>query len=210
MRSDGAIFKGLAIAPTSGGDRLYATDFHNGKVDVFNEQVPPREHAGGVRGPEHPRGATRRSGSRRRQQDRRHLCEAGRRRRGRRGGRRLRVRRHVRQVREAAPADRLDGCARRAVGDRMGSRQLRRVQRRPADRELRRRHDQRLQAGVERDVRLRGQPAAPKRQRDGDRRGCGRSSSATATRPVPRTACSSPRVRTARTHGLFGSIEAQS
>jgi len=27
-----AIFKGLAIA----GDRLYATDFHNGQVDVFN------------------------------------------------------------------------------------------------------------------------------------------------------------------------------
>jgi uncharacterized protein (TIGR03118 family) len=29
---DDAIFKGLAIA----GDRLYATDFHNGKVDVFD------------------------------------------------------------------------------------------------------------------------------------------------------------------------------
>ena len=30
--AEGAIFKGLAIA----GDRLYATDFHNGRVDVFN------------------------------------------------------------------------------------------------------------------------------------------------------------------------------
>jgi uncharacterized protein (TIGR03118 family) len=29
---DGAVFKGLAIA----GDRLYATDFHNGQVDVFD------------------------------------------------------------------------------------------------------------------------------------------------------------------------------
>ena len=29
---EGAVFKGLAIA----GDRLYATDFHNGKVDVFD------------------------------------------------------------------------------------------------------------------------------------------------------------------------------
>src|SRR5437016_12349105 len=29
---DGAVFKGLAIA----GDRLYATDFHNGRVDVFD------------------------------------------------------------------------------------------------------------------------------------------------------------------------------
>jgi uncharacterized protein (TIGR03118 family) len=32
-----AIFKGLAIASTSGGDFLYATDFHNGRVDVFDE-----------------------------------------------------------------------------------------------------------------------------------------------------------------------------
>jgi uncharacterized protein (TIGR03118 family) len=31
-----ASYKGLAIASTSGGDRLYATDFHNGRVDVFN------------------------------------------------------------------------------------------------------------------------------------------------------------------------------
>ena len=32
----GAIFKGLAIADTSRGQRLYATDFHHGKVDVWN------------------------------------------------------------------------------------------------------------------------------------------------------------------------------
>jgi len=31
-----AVFKGLAIASTSGGDRLYATDFHNARVDVFD------------------------------------------------------------------------------------------------------------------------------------------------------------------------------
>jgi uncharacterized protein (TIGR03118 family) len=30
--SEGAVYKGLAIA----GDRLYAADFHNGRVDVFN------------------------------------------------------------------------------------------------------------------------------------------------------------------------------
>jgi uncharacterized protein (TIGR03118 family) len=30
----GAIYKGLAVSPT--GDRLYATDFHNGRVDVFD------------------------------------------------------------------------------------------------------------------------------------------------------------------------------
>jgi uncharacterized protein (TIGR03118 family) len=35
--SEGAIYKGLAIASTAAGDRLYATDFHNGQVDVFND-----------------------------------------------------------------------------------------------------------------------------------------------------------------------------
>ena len=33
---DGAIYKGLAIADTSAGPRLYAADFHNAKVDVFD------------------------------------------------------------------------------------------------------------------------------------------------------------------------------
>jgi len=32
----GAIYKGLAIANTAGGPRLYATDFHNGRVDVWD------------------------------------------------------------------------------------------------------------------------------------------------------------------------------
>ena len=32
----GAIYKGLAIASTPAGDRLYATDFHNARVDVFD------------------------------------------------------------------------------------------------------------------------------------------------------------------------------
>ena len=31
-----AIYKGLAIASTAQGSRLYATDFHNGRVDVFD------------------------------------------------------------------------------------------------------------------------------------------------------------------------------
>jgi uncharacterized protein (TIGR03118 family) len=36
-RSDvGAIYKGLAIADTAAGPRLYAADFHNARVDVFN------------------------------------------------------------------------------------------------------------------------------------------------------------------------------
>ena len=34
--SDNAVFKGLAISNGSAGPRLYATDFHNGRVDVFD------------------------------------------------------------------------------------------------------------------------------------------------------------------------------
>ena len=34
--SVGAIYKGLALATTAAGDRFYATDFHNGRVDVFD------------------------------------------------------------------------------------------------------------------------------------------------------------------------------
>jgi uncharacterized protein (TIGR03118 family) len=34
----GAVFKGLAIASTRFGTFLYATDFHNGRVDVFNSR----------------------------------------------------------------------------------------------------------------------------------------------------------------------------
>jgi uncharacterized protein (TIGR03118 family) len=32
----GAVYKGLAIASTGGNNFLYATDFHNNKIDVFN------------------------------------------------------------------------------------------------------------------------------------------------------------------------------
>ena len=34
--SVGAIYTGLAIASTAGGDQLYAADFHNARVDVFD------------------------------------------------------------------------------------------------------------------------------------------------------------------------------
>jgi len=56
MRSDNAIFKGLAIASTAQGDRLYATDFHNGKVDVFNEQFQPVNIPGAFQDPNIPDG----------------------------------------------------------------------------------------------------------------------------------------------------------
>jgi uncharacterized protein (TIGR03118 family) len=34
----GAIYKGIAIANNGGTDYIYATDFHNGRVDVFDQQ----------------------------------------------------------------------------------------------------------------------------------------------------------------------------
>jgi uncharacterized protein (TIGR03118 family) len=37
----GAVYKGLAIASTAAGDFLYATDFHNGRVDVFDGNFHP-------------------------------------------------------------------------------------------------------------------------------------------------------------------------
>jgi uncharacterized protein (TIGR03118 family) len=47
---EGAVFKGLAIA----GDRLYATDFANGKVDVFDSSFAPI--TGGFVDPKLPKG----------------------------------------------------------------------------------------------------------------------------------------------------------
>jgi uncharacterized protein (TIGR03118 family) len=41
--SAAAVYKGLAIA----GDRIYATDFHNGRVDVFDSSFNPVSLAGG-------------------------------------------------------------------------------------------------------------------------------------------------------------------
>jgi uncharacterized protein (TIGR03118 family) len=41
-----AVFKGLAIATTPAGPRIFATDFHNGAVDVFDSAWKPVAHAG--------------------------------------------------------------------------------------------------------------------------------------------------------------------
>src|SRR5439155_20462376 len=37
----GAVYKGLARGHVSDGERLYATDFHNGAVDVFDHSFQP-------------------------------------------------------------------------------------------------------------------------------------------------------------------------
>ena len=60
----GAIFKGLAIADTATGPQIYATDFHNGAVDVWDANFAPGEAPRRVHRSRPSRPATRRSASR--------------------------------------------------------------------------------------------------------------------------------------------------
>ncbi len=43
----GAVYKGVTLASTAAGDRLYATDFRGGRVDVFDATFAPVTTAGG-------------------------------------------------------------------------------------------------------------------------------------------------------------------
>ena len=52
----GAVYKGLAIATTPAGSFLYAADFHNGRVDVFDGAFAPMTTAGGFVDPNLPKG----------------------------------------------------------------------------------------------------------------------------------------------------------
>jgi uncharacterized protein (TIGR03118 family) len=52
----GAIFKGLAIADTATGPQLYATDFHNDKVDVWDASFAPVQHPGAFQDRKIPKG----------------------------------------------------------------------------------------------------------------------------------------------------------
>jgi len=52
LSSTGAVFKGLAVT----NDRLYATDFHNGRVDVFDAAFTPVTLAGGFVDKKIPKG----------------------------------------------------------------------------------------------------------------------------------------------------------
>src|SRR6059036_9110 len=52
----GAIYKGLAIATTATGPQLYATDFHNARVDVFDATWAAVQTAGGFVDPKIPAG----------------------------------------------------------------------------------------------------------------------------------------------------------
>ena len=52
----GAIYKGLAIATTATGPQLYATDFHNARIDVFDATWAAVQTAGGFVDPTIPAG----------------------------------------------------------------------------------------------------------------------------------------------------------
>ncbi len=54
--AEGAIYKGLAIASGASRDRLYATDFHNGRVDVFDGNFDLIERPGAFTDPALPAG----------------------------------------------------------------------------------------------------------------------------------------------------------
>src|SRR4051812_31836174 len=52
----GAIFKGLAIADTATGPQIYASDFHNGAVDVWDANFAPVQRPGAFTDPALPAG----------------------------------------------------------------------------------------------------------------------------------------------------------
>lgn len=52
----GAIYKGIAIGAFQGHPRLFATDFHHGKVDAFDETYAPVSTSGGFEDPRIPTG----------------------------------------------------------------------------------------------------------------------------------------------------------
>lgn len=52
----GAVYKGLAIATANGATLIYATDFHNNRVDVFDASYQPVTVAGGFKDANVPAG----------------------------------------------------------------------------------------------------------------------------------------------------------
>ena len=54
--SSHAVYKGLALAIVDGASFLYATDFHNGRVDVFDGEYKPVVSPGAFVDPDLPTG----------------------------------------------------------------------------------------------------------------------------------------------------------
>jgi uncharacterized protein (TIGR03118 family) len=55
-RTGGAVYKGLALAASNGNNFLYATDFHNNKIDVFDTNFTKVTMPGGFKDPAIPAG----------------------------------------------------------------------------------------------------------------------------------------------------------
>ena len=204
----GAIYKGLAIA----NDHLYATDFHNGRVDVFDQSF--NLVTGGFTDPKIPAGLrpVRDPGARR--EHLRHLREAGCREEGRRRAPRPGLRRRVHAGRGARRAGRElpeeERAAERGVGARARPGGLRHVRGLPPRRQLRQRPDQRLHEAVPPRGSTRASCATPTGARSSST-GSGRSRSATAApqaRRAPST--SSPDRRRRRTASSARSPSAES
>ena len=183
----GAIYKGLAIASTPGRDLLYATDFHNGRVDVFDSNFQPGTLPAALHRSVAPEWLRAVRHPERRRQDRRHLREAGRGRRGRVAGPGHRASstnstRAGKLLRRIATRGQLNA----PWGIALAPSRLRPLQRRPADRQLRRRRDQRVQPNADGTWEPRRPAEDRHHRRVVDRRPVGARSSATAPRTTAR------------------------
>lgn len=56
VTTPGAIYKGIALAGNGSGNFIYATDFRNRRIDVFDRAFQPATTAGGFADPKIPRG----------------------------------------------------------------------------------------------------------------------------------------------------------
>ncbi len=56
VAEDGAVYKGIALAGNGTDLRLYAADFHNSKIDVFDNTFAPAPVPGGFKDPKMPAG----------------------------------------------------------------------------------------------------------------------------------------------------------
>jgi uncharacterized protein (TIGR03118 family) len=143
--ASGAIYKGLALGGDGTRFLIYATDFHNGKIDVFDKTFSPVSLAGGfadsIPDTFAPFGIQNLGGSiyvtyAKQDKDREDDVP------GRGEGHRQRLHRR----REVRPAHRQGRPAQCALGSGHRARRLRRLQQYAADRQLRGRHDQRLRS----------------------------------------------------------------
>ena len=203
--ASGAVYKGLAVA----NDRLYATDFHNGRVDVFDASFNLSRPRAGSR-TRRCRRASRRSASRRSagnifvtyaKQDAA--------REGRRPGARAGVRRRVharRAARRARGQQRQEErAAERAVGPRDGAGRLRRRSAATCSSATSATAGSAPTRSASNGWVYKGQlrVATARRSRS---TGSGRSRSATAPRPARRTTLYFLAGPSGEKHGLFGSI----